>query len=670
MRRARRSPLASVPPLCVAVRAFLFLSVAAPGLVPPQFARAAQQPIPLEGLVVTAHRRAMPAWTVASHVTVLEGEDLERAGVLYVADALRQAAGLAVARTGSFGAVTSAFLRGAESDHVQVLVDGIRMNEPGGRFDFGAMTVDNVERIEIVRGPGSALYGSDAVAGVIHVFTRRGRGAPSAGVSFRAGSFGSRRWNGAVSGAAGSVSYAFSLGQADTDGILPFNNAHRATTASGRVRLLPATRTEVVLAVRHDARRFHYPTDGSGALVDRNSYTFGDATAATLDAGRHWGDAWETRLALALHDWDAGADDQPDGPADTLGLFASESLADGRRATAGARAIWRAANGTALEAGAELEQQAARSLSRSLSQHGPSAQTSANERWNRSAYLQANTTFGDAALDGGVRVEDNERYGTAATWRTGAVLRLGRTGTRLRAAAGAGVKEPTFAETFGSAFTTGNPGLRPERSTSLEAGLDQEVGGWGSASLTAFSQSFRDLIQYAFSPPVEGGANFHNVARARSRGVEAEATAGFGPARASASCAWLDTRVEDAGFDEGPGAVFVNGRPLLRRPKHSCSASAAVSAGSLATLDLGFRWVDEREDRDFSTWPASPVVLPAYSTVDLGAKVRLAGQDGARAAYLTVRAENLLDRKYQEVWGFSAPGRGIYVGGSVALGGR
>ncbi len=290
----------------------------------------AQEPIPLEGLVVTANRRPAPAWTVAARITVIEGEALQRAGIKYVADALRQVASLAVVRGGSFGATTSAFLRGGESDHVQVLVDGVSVNEPGGRFDFGSMTVDGVERIEILRGPASALYGSDAVSGVIHVFTRQGRGAPSADLSFRAGSFGTRQWRGGASGGTGALSYAFSLGRNDTDGILDFNNGHRATTATGRVQARPNAQTDVTLSVRHEKQRFHFPTDGSGAVVDRNAYTFGDALVATVDAGRRWTDAFETRLALALHEWDSGNDDAPDGPADTLGFFGSEGLADGR----------------------------------------------------------------------------------------------------------------------------------------------------------------------------------------------------------------------------------------------------------------------------------------------------------------------------------------------------
>ncbi len=200
--------------------------------------------------------------------------------------------------------------------------------------------------------------------------------------------------------------------------------------------------------------------------------------------------------------------------------------------------------------------------------------------------------------------------------------------------------------------------------------MDQQIGAGASVSLTAFSQNFRNLVQYTFSPPVPGGPNFHNVARARSRGLEAEAEAGFGPLRLGGSYTWLRTRVDDSGFDEGPGATFVEGQPLLRRPEHAFTATASVSAQERLTLDLGLRHVGAREDRDFAVWSAAPVVMPAYSTVDLGANLRLAGGRGRRAGVaLTVRAENLLGAGYEEVWGFPAPGRGVYVGGRVTLGG-
>ena len=678
MRHAARRPARSNParggPACLALALATILTAPAAPLhgrpLEHGGRQAVQEPIALEGLVVTANRRPAPAWTAAVRTTVIEGEVLEQAGIEYVADALRQVASLAVVRTGSFGATTSAFLRGGESDHVLVLVDGVRVNEPGGRFDFGSMTVDGIERIEIVRGPVSALYGSDAVSGVVHVLTRRGRGAPAANLSFRAGSFGTRQWRGGASGGAGLLSWSFSLGRTDTDGILDFNNAHRSTTATGRVQVRPDARSDVALSLRQESRRFHFPTDGSGALVDRNAYTFGDALAAAVDAGRTWTDAFETRLALTLHDWDSGADDAPDGPADTLGLFGSESLADGRRAAADARAIWRFSGASALAAGAELEQQSVRGFSRSLSQHGADAQSQAHERWNRAAYVQVDGVRGAVALNGGVRVEDNERHGTAATWRIGVVWRSASAATRLHASAGTAIKEPTFAESFGSAWAVGNPDLEPESSTGFAAGLDQRIGGRTTVSLTAFAQDYGNLIQYAFAPPVQGGPNFHNVARARSRGLEVEAEAGFGPLRVGGAYTWLRTRVDDSGFDEGPAATFVDGQRLLRRPEHAFAANASLAAWERLALDMSLRRTGARDDRDFAAWPATPVVLPAHVVVDVGGSLRLAG-GGARPAFeLTVRAENLLDADYEEAWGFPAPGLGLYVGGKVAAGGR
>ncbi|MDE2794742.1 MAG: TonB-dependent receptor [Gemmatimonadota bacterium] len=630
----------------------------------------AQDPIELEGLVVTANRWAEPAWTVAAHATVIEGIALRRAGIEYVADALRRAPGIAVVRNGSFGAVTSVFLRGGESDYVQVLIDGVPVNEPGGAFDFGSLSTDNIERIEIIRGPASALYGSDAVSGVIQIFTRRGSGPARGTLSFTAGSFATRRWRGTLSGGTDALSYAFSVGRNDTDGILEYNNEHRRTTFTGRVQGQLGPRTDATLSVRYDDRRFNFPTDGSGALVDRNAYTYGDALTLHLDAGRRWSDAFETRFTFDVNETDRGSDDAPDGPADTLGFFGYTNLNDIRRTGGGARAVWRPAGGTVLAAGYELEQQSIRAFSRSFSQYGPSASNSENDRRNHAAFTQLSWQRGGLALNGGVRAESNERFGTAATWKMGAAWQSAAQRTRLRAAAGTGIKEPTFFETYAAGFTRGNPDLEPEHSTSFEAGLDQDLGGGARLSLTGFSQSYRDLIQYTFSPPTQGGPNYHNVARARSRGVEAEGVVDAGPVQLTANYTWLYTEVEDAGFHEGEGATFVAGEPLLRRPKHTAGGSASVQVAAAARFEVGLRHTGERADRDFSTWPATPVTLPAYTVVDLAAEIEVVGARAGRPGFeLTVRAENLMGAEYEEVWGFAAPGRGLYVGGRVVVGG-
>lgn len=627
----------------------------------------AQQPVRLDGLVITANRWADPEWTVAAHATVIDGTELEQAGIEFVADALRRVPGLIVVRGGSFGAVTSVFLRGAESDHLQILVDGVTVNEPGGAFDFSALTTDNIERIEIIRGPASALYGSNAVGGVIQIFTRRGAGTPTGELSVQAGSYGTRRWQAGVSGGTEAVSYSFSVGSRNSDGILEFNNSLRQTTATARVQGRLDEATDVTVATRYDDRTYHFPTDGTGAVVDRNAYTFGDALSLSLDAGRRWSDALETRFSYSVHESDTGSEDEADGPADTLGFYGYSSLNDIRRTVADLRAIWRGPGGAAIAAGYEIEQQAIRAFSQSLSQYGTSPARSRNERSNRAAYTQLSWVRGALALNGGVRAEDNERFGAAATWRAGAAWQPWGTGTRLRISAGSGIKEPTFFETYAAGFATGNPELEPERSLSVEAGADQQLGNAVTLSLTAFSQSYEDLIQYTFSTPAPGAPNFHNVARARSRGLEAEAGIEAGRFTATGSYTWLDTRVEDSGFDEGPGATFVQGGPLIRRPEHSFAATAFAQATGAATLEASARHTGEREDRNFASFPATPVVLPAYTVVDLALNLELRAPGSRPGFTLTIRTENLFDADYEEVWGFKSPGRGLYLGGRVAL---
>ena len=165
----------------------------------------------------------------------------------------------AVVESGSFGGVASLFLRGAESDYVQVLIDGVQVNQPGGAFDFSGLTTHNVERIEVLRGPASALYGSDAVGGVVHIITRSGSGSPTANASITGGSYGGRSWSLDLRGGTESVSYGFGLSDSETDGILAFNNGFQNRELSGVVRFLPDTRSRIELATRLGGREFHYP---------------------------------------------------------------------------------------------------------------------------------------------------------------------------------------------------------------------------------------------------------------------------------------------------------------------------------------------------------------------------------------------------------------------------
>jgi vitamin B12 transporter len=630
-----------------------------------------ERPWVLEGLVVTASPTPRPLSDLATHVTVLRGDELRARGLVRVQDALRQVPGLTVVQGGGMGAATSLFLRGGESDYVLVLVDGVQVNQPGGAFDFSSLTLDNVERIEIVRGPGSALYGSDAMSGVVQIITRDGRGPVTASLETRMGSFGRRDWSLDASGGGDRSGWSVGLARIHSDGILPINNMYTNTAVSGAFRLTPDDHTTVRFAGRVGRHDYHFPTDGAGHVVDRNAFTFGDESTLSLTAARSLRSGADVQATLASYGFDGGSDDAADGPADTLGTFASSSLDQLRRDAVDVRGNLRV-GGAVATLGWELAREGERSFTESASEFGPAADRSDNDRWNRGYYTHVTGTGEWLSFDGGARLEDNERFGRLWTWQTGGVARpAGQGGPALRASVGAGIKEPTFYENFATGFARGNPDLAPERSRSWEVGLDQSAAG-GRVLLRAtwFQQAFRNLIQYTFTTPTPGSPNFFNVARARARGVELSAEGAAGPLRGSASWTWLDTRVVDPGVDQGEGDEFAPGRELLRRPRRSGSMEVGARVAGGVSLSGSLGVVGPRADRDFTSYPAARVTLPRYALLSMGAtwSLRRAGES-LPALELSVRGENLLDESYQEVFGYAAPGRGVYVGLRASVGG-
>jgi vitamin B12 transporter len=632
---------------------------------------AAQTPVELEGVVVTAAATPLDLSRLGNHVSLLDGQALVARGITHVADALREVPGLAVVRNGSFGGATSVFFRGGESDYVQILIDGVQVNQPGGAYDLAGLTTENVERIEVVRGPSSALHGSDAVAGVIHIITRTGGGPTETNVQFRTGSFGRIDTSVGVNGGSGAASYGVSLARYRTDGILAFNNRFQNTVLSGRAQLALDGRTTASVAARIAERQFNFPTDFSGTVVDTNQFSFNDETSFSVSVDRRLSGAVSLRALVTTHSDGNGNDDRPDSPADTLGFFGSESLNSFRRTALDLRSTFEFGREQLLTLGAEVETQRIRSFNASESQYGPSSSRSALERDNRAVYAHASGSVGTVSLNGGWRIEDNERFGASTTWQIGASYAIGES-TRIRGVTGRAIKEPTFFETFAVGFARGNPDLDPEVSTSWEVGVEHAMlGGNLWVQVTRFEQAFEDLIQYSPVPEVEGGPNYFNIAEADARGLEVSARAEVGPVRLFGDVTRLDTEVIDSGFDSGPGASFVTGEALLRRPRNSGRAGVNLSLGRRYHLEAVARYTGDRADRDFNAFPAAPVTLDGYTLVDLGLNGSLVAPRGGRPGLdLSLRLENLTDERYEEVFGFATPGRGVYLGGRLLWGGR
>ncbi len=607
----------------------------------------------LPGIVVTATRLPTPAGSVSNGVTVIRGETLRERGITHLLEALRLVPGFTVAQNGSFGGFTSGFLRGGESDYVRVLVDGVPVNDAGGQMDLANLSTDNVDRIEVVRGPASVLYGSDAVTGVVQIFTRRGEGPAGLSASARAGTYGTSAFDAAVQGGTGTLGYSLAASRFGSDGAYAFNNAYRNTTVSALVRARPGTATDAQLTVRYGEDRFEIPTDFAGQVTDSNQYSSGDGVTVGLDVGHRLSRRAEVRMLATSHTNFAHYEDGPDDATQTDRFVSRTWFA---RRAADLRANVDLGRGRMLTAGAMLEDERGHARSLFQSTFGDSPDSSRNDRTDRAAYGQLLWAWGDrAALTAGVRVEDNETFGTFATYRAGLSYRVSGT-TRLRATMGRAFKEPTFYENFATGFDRGNADLAPERAASWEAGVEQSLaGGRAQLAVTAFTQRFRDMIDYISPAPGAQQPNFFNVAAANASGLEVEAHASAGTRLLlGLTYAWLHTEVTDSGFG-GLGSFAVGAR-LLRRPTHSGSLSADVRVARGSALGARLIYVGDRDD-------VNSTRLPAYARVDASAQVELFGARAARAGVaLLVRVENVMDANYQEVLNFPARGRTILGG--------
>ncbi len=634
----------------------------------PALAQQSRDTTVLRPVVVSATRVPIEKPAAPASVTVLSGADLWARGISTVSEALASVPGLAVVQSGSFGATTALFARGGESDYVKVLLDGVALNSPGGAFDLASLTTDNLDRIEVVRGPGSVVHGSDAVAGVVQLFTRRGAGPAQGAVDIRAGSYGTVEGSGNIAGGSTAMGYSLGAASRQTDGIHDFNNDFWNRTVSARLAFTPGAITVGLTARRIDAR-YHFPTDGSGFVVDSNAVRRDGRTVLGLEASRRLTSAVNASLNAGASRLDGGSANQPDSPGDSTGFYGRDDSRIERRSV-DLRTSYRAGNAATVSLGVAMEREQTRSTSESRFQQFPAATASfAAHRTNEALYAELIGTPRERltyTVSG--RVDDNATYGAFVTGRASVAWDLVPQVT-VRAAAGNAFKAPAFDETFSSTFTIGNPNLDPERTTSWEASAEYRAGARVAVSATYFDQRFRDLIQYVFGDESTGfrGTN-ENLGAASARGLEVEARAPrLGSMDLGANVTFLRTRVTDAG--NGGFGTFVNGERLLRRPAQTAALTAGYRLPRASHVGVGLRYVGERDDRDFAN--EVRVTLPSHTLVDLSGEIALGALTRTLTPFvLTLRVDNAFDRDYEPTFGFAAPGRTVLIGARAVIGGR
>ena len=613
-------------------------------------------------VVVSASKVPRPASTLSQAITVLSGADLRARGVTRVSDALRQVPGASLVQSGSYGAVTSLFLRGGESRYTKVLIDGVPVNAPGGFFDFSHLTTDNIDRIEIVRGPASVLFGADAVSGIVQIFTRRSSNQPRASIGARAGTYRSFDLDGDA--AAANALGGFSIGAAHhwTEGILPFNNQYRNGTLSGALTLPQSAAGDARLSARYTAAEFHYPTDFTGQLADSNSYRTQHRLTVGLDAGRNLTANTQARILAGGNE----VSDLTEDIATPFGASAPQHSAfrsRGYRRNAEGRLTFFMPTDATMTFGASYEKEHENSSNGSGPVGGATTQTDSFSaaRDNIAYYseLLGNLTERFSYTLSG-RVDDNSDYDRFSTYR------IGTSGTlfpflRVRASFSTAFNAPAFNQLRPTLYTVGSPDLRPERIRSGEIGLTSSLrANLIRLSASYFTQRFSDLIQYVNGGPPSFKGSYANLTGASSNGYEAELELSLATNwRGSGSYTIVNPHVTrvDASY-QGTDNV---GDALIRRPSHSGSLVLAYARPLSVSLGAVVSVVRRRADTDFAQFPSPRVTLPAYMKLDLSGEFPLTGV--ARGGFtLNARVENVFNKRYQDVFHFAAPGRTVLVG--------
>jgi outer membrane cobalamin receptor len=643
-----------------------------------------------ESIVVSAAQVEIPLTQAASSVTVVTGAELAGRQIHTVADALKSVPGMAVVRYGGYGALTSVFPRGGESDYTLVTIDGVPVNTFGGDFDFGQLSTENLERIEVVRGPQSALFGSNAIGSVVRLVTRRG-GAPSGSAVVEGGSFGSGRAAASTSGSRGAWDWGGSVewlasdgrnGRTTEAGETIENDEYERTTGSiaGGWRGPGGALVRGDVRLSRDERGFPGPFGsnpvGAYSGIDTISRGINDRLLASIASVVPVGDRVRMHAQVA-HDRLDSDFESPFGPS----RLTSQRL--------GARWQADASLSEALDFSGGLEYLRERAGSTFIT--GVSGEIPV-KRQVTGYFAEARLRHRQRLfLTTGIRLDDIRRdtlepdpfgFPPRPELPEDAVLSANPkvsvawfarpdalSFTKLRASAGTGIRPPNG---FEIAFTD-NPSLKPERSRSAEVGVDQAIaGGRGLIEATAFVNSYDDLIIAVGSFQEASRFFTDNISNARSRGLELSGTArGRLDAavpidlRARASYTWLDTEVLAVDRAAGAPPPFQVGQPLLRRPRHQFSAELLVNAGrTSAFLQGGGRSRVLDVEPTLGTFHPEFFDAAGYNVWTVGGSFRL-----NRSFELLARVENLFDRAYEEAFGYPAPGRGGFAGFRIA-GGR
>lgn len=604
----------------------------------------------IQEILVSASLVPIAASRSANAITVIDSEQLRNRAALTVGDLLRDVPGLAVSRSGVQGSQTQIRARGAEANHLLVLIDGVEANDPSqsDELNWGTLSADDIERIEVIRGPQSSMRGSDAMAGVVNIVTRSAEQPFNAKLFTEAGSFSTTRHGFNVGAKQGDFNVRLGVSDTKTDGdnisrTGDEKDGYENTSINLKAGFTVNEEFKLSFSARQSDGMNEFDADGDsdGFVEDQDRVSEFRNSTMGLQADYVSADGrWQHKLVIAQskHDNEAFAD----------GVLGNVTASTKDQYQYIGSMFWDDSS-QRISVLAEREEEDYR-------QRGPLNwgldPNQDRERDTDSFAIEYRNDISDRlSLALSSRSDDNSEFDSANTYRMEAVYQLSDD-TRLRSAYGTAVKNPTFSERFG--FYTnfiGNPELKPEESTSWELGIDQQLGDF-SLSATVFDSELENEINgFAYDAVNMGFTAVNNEGVSKRQGVELTASVDLDESLAI-SAAYTYT---DSVQPNGAGGY----EDEVRRARHTANLNLAWQATDLLQLTTNVQYSGSQSDEFFPPWPAPSQIVTLNDYTLLNVNANFSATDRLD---IYLRLDNLLDDDYEEVFGYQTLGFGASLG--------
>ena len=606
----------------------------------------------LPEVVVTTNRLNTPVSEVASSLTVITAKDLEQKQSQTVLDALDDVPGVELIKSGGPGQISSAFIRGGNAEHTLVMMDGIPLNDPLSTTreydDLDQLSVDNVKQIEVVRGPESPFYGSNAMGGVVNILTQDGQGPPQGSFLFEGGAYNTFHETASAGAGDGAGNFFLSASRFDTAGFPAADKSFGNTVNDGDQNtsgFLKLGLTTLPDLESHFVGRYMQShtglSQGGGPdmddpnyFADEKQFVVGNQSTLKLFEGD-----WVQVMGLSFTDNNRLYNDKLD-PAYPAS-FNQNGNYDGQAAQVSWQNNIKVVQGQTLVLGLQGQQEWGNSVY--TSDYGNDS-VLANARTG-SFFVESQTAQGGRFFETlGARLDLHSQFGSYGTYHAGLAYFIPGLETKLKATYGTGFRAPSLYQLYDPLY--GNSHLSPETSTGFDFGFEQPFGKNAfTVGATYFHNDFNDLIDYDFTTN-----QYFNIDQAQADGVET-----------FVSLKGIRDLTVRADYTYTHTLDLQTGQPLLRRPEHKAGLEAFWTLGA---LDLGtsLEYVGTRSDVSFVNFVETNVVMPRYFLANLMASLKV--DDHLK---FFGRVNNLFNESYEEVWGFGTPALSVFMGTNVSL---